>query len=357
MAAGSAWPQLLQTLQSTVLALNYHSDKLDVKVDLLKTLASYVAGIDKKIENLNQLITRPQTSSNYVEPTCCCSKIIESLSSLPTFLSVVVCEIKRLSSAPVPSVLAPNLSDPSDLVRELTQRKTLDKFCPAKSVTSINFPLSAVTGALEFVTEAKGASTSSLSPELEPVVPACSHFPCMPAQPALVQPTPSGADSVAQPLLSKREKKRLCKQQNSRRSQPPQGPSTNVQLLARPELQQPLQLQGVPRATLPSNSLQIEPVNVPSVGTTAQEAESPFKDHLVLAEKGNFGNVSVLVALHWGSGGPARPAVTLSVSKTVHRNTDGDVLDSSPTNSSKLPSVNRSSFPASLPPSLRTISA
>ncbi|KAJ1084642.1 hypothetical protein NDU88_004788 [Pleurodeles waltl] len=45
----SAWPQLLQTLQSTVLALNYHSDKLDVQVDLLNTLASYVAGIDQKI--------------------------------------------------------------------------------------------------------------------------------------------------------------------------------------------------------------------------------------------------------------------------------------------------------------------
>ncbi|KAJ1099211.1 hypothetical protein NDU88_004315 [Pleurodeles waltl] len=62
----SAWPQLLQTLHSTVLALNYHSDKLDVQVDLLNTLASYVAGIDQKIENLNQLISRAQTSANYV---------------------------------------------------------------------------------------------------------------------------------------------------------------------------------------------------------------------------------------------------------------------------------------------------
>ncbi|KAJ1105113.1 hypothetical protein NDU88_002521 [Pleurodeles waltl] len=93
----SAWPQLLQTLHSTVLALNYHSDKLDVQVDLLNTLAFYVAGIDKKIENLNQLISRAQTSANYVKLTCCCSPTIESLSPFPTFLSSVVCEIKILN--------------------------------------------------------------------------------------------------------------------------------------------------------------------------------------------------------------------------------------------------------------------
>ncbi|KAJ1144231.1 hypothetical protein NDU88_010532 [Pleurodeles waltl] len=72
----SAWSQLLQTLQSTVLALNYHSDKLDVQVDLLNTLASYVAAINQNIENLNQLITRAQTSSNYVHLSCFCSPII-----------------------------------------------------------------------------------------------------------------------------------------------------------------------------------------------------------------------------------------------------------------------------------------
>ncbi|KAJ1118275.1 hypothetical protein NDU88_006470 [Pleurodeles waltl] len=207
MEASSAWHQLLQTLQSTVLALNYHSDKLDVQVDVLNTLASYVAHIDHKIENLNKLTTRAQTSSNYVQPTCCCSPIIESLSSLPTFLSSVVREIKRLSPAPVSSALTSNQSAHSDLVRGSIQPKTPAKLCPVKSVTLINPPQSVVTGALELVTEAKDASTSSLSPELEPVVPASSHFLCTPAQSAPVQVTSSGVDSMAQPPLSKREKK------------------------------------------------------------------------------------------------------------------------------------------------------
>ncbi|KAJ1131152.1 hypothetical protein NDU88_009495 [Pleurodeles waltl] len=204
----SAWPQLLQTLQSTVMALNYHSDKHDVQVDLLNTLASYVAGIDKKIENLNQVITRAQTSSNYVQPSCCCSPIIESLSSLPTILSSAVCKIKRLSLAPASSVPSSNPSAPFDLVRGSSQPETLDKLCPVKSVTSINLSRPAATGAPESVIEELDTSTSSPSLELEPVVPAYSHLPSTPAQPALVLPTSSGVDAVAPPLLSMREKKK-----------------------------------------------------------------------------------------------------------------------------------------------------
>ncbi|KAJ1115814.1 hypothetical protein NDU88_004036 [Pleurodeles waltl] len=133
----------------------------------------------------------------------------------------VVCEIKRLSAAPVSSALPLNQRAHSDLVRESIQPKTPAKLCPVKSVTLINPPRSVVTGALELVTETKGDSTSSRSPKLEPVVPASSHFLCTAAQSAPVELTSSGVDSVAQPPLSKREKKRLRKQRNSRRSQAP----------------------------------------------------------------------------------------------------------------------------------------
>ncbi|KAJ1190998.1 hypothetical protein NDU88_000315 [Pleurodeles waltl] len=357
METSSAWPQLLQTLQATVLALNYHSSKLDVKVDLLNTLASYVAYIDQKIENLNQLISRAQTTANYVQPTCCCSRFIESLSSLPTFLSTVVCEIKRLSSPPVSSALLSNLSAPIDLVWGPTEPKTLDKLCPVKSVTSINSPRSAVTGALELVTLAKGASTSPPSSELEPVVPASSHPPRTSVQPALVQPMSSEVDSVAQPPLSKREKRRLRKQRNSRRCPPSQRPSTDVRLSACPEVQLPLQFQGSPREALTPNPLQTLPTNVPPVGTTVQETDPPLKDHLILHEKGNPGSALVSAAPHWGSGGSACPATTLSVSKIGHGNMNGDVPDPGSSNFSKLPPVNRSSSPAILPSSPRTASA
>ncbi|KAJ1089621.1 hypothetical protein NDU88_002770 [Pleurodeles waltl] len=223
-----------------------------------------------------------------------------------------------------------------DLVRGPTKPKTLDKFCPVKSVTSINSPRSAVTGPLELVTEAKGASTSTPSPELEPAVPDSFHPPSTSVQPALVQPMSSGVDSVAQPPLSKRGKKRLRKQRNCRRSQPSQRPSTDVRLSARPEVQLRLQFQGATRAASPPNPLQSVPTNGPLVGTTVQETDSSLKDYLILREKGNPGSVLVSAAPHWGSGGSARPATTLSVTKTAHGNMKGDVLDPGSSNFSKL---------------------
>ncbi|KAJ1213518.1 hypothetical protein NDU88_001155 [Pleurodeles waltl] len=106
------------------------------------------------------------------------------------------------------SVPLSNLSAPSDLVRGSSQSETLDKICPVKSVTSINLSRPAATGAPESVIEALDASMSSLSLELEPVVPASSHLPSTPVQPALVLPMSSGVDAVAPSLLSKREKKK-----------------------------------------------------------------------------------------------------------------------------------------------------
>ncbi|KAJ1106223.1 hypothetical protein NDU88_003626 [Pleurodeles waltl] len=210
---------------------------------------------------------------------------------------------------------------------------------------------------------------ATVLPQLLPfsnLSPRCLPLPIFPAQPVLVLPTPSGADPVGHPPLINRGKKRLRKQRNNRRSQPPQAFSTNVQLLDRPEAQQLSQLQGAPRVTSPSNSLlslpvgfplQIEPVKVPSVVTTVQETEPLFKDLLISAEQGNRGSVSVSAAPHWDSGVPACPVATLFVSKAVHGNTDGDVLDLGSSNFFKLPSDNRSSPPVILPPSLRPVSA
>ncbi|KAJ1119811.1 hypothetical protein NDU88_007996 [Pleurodeles waltl] len=316
MPTGLAWPQLLQTLQSTVLALNYHADKLDVQADLLSSLASYVA---------------------------------EAIFS---------------SCAPGAHV---ELSSISDLARGPIQPKTLDDyFLPTKSVTTANLPLPVAIGVREHVIEASGAVTIPSFPKLESTVPPSSHFLYTPAQPVLVHSTPSGADPMGHPLLSKREKKRLRKQWNNRQSQPRQGFSTNVQLLVHPEAQQLSQLQGAPRVTSPSNSSptlpvgsfpQIEPVKGSLVSTTVHGTDLPFKDCLILAEKGNRDSVSVSVAPHWDSGVPAYPAATQFVSKAVHEITDGDALDPGSSNFLKLPLDNRSSPPVILPPSLRPVSA
>ncbi|KAJ1191818.1 hypothetical protein NDU88_001133 [Pleurodeles waltl] len=156
----------------------------------------------------------------------------------------------------------------------------------------------------------------------------------------------SGVDPVAQPPLSKRDKKRLRKQWNSKQRQPSQRPLIDVRLSAPPEVQLPLQFQGAPREALPPNSLQHVPINAPLVGTTVQETDSPLKDYLISSEKGNPGSVLVSAAPYWCSGGSACPATTLSVSKIAHGNTNGDALDLGSSNFLKLPPVNRSSSPA-----------
>ncbi|KAJ1116999.1 hypothetical protein NDU88_005200 [Pleurodeles waltl] len=222
---------------------------------------------------------------------------------------------------------------------------------------SIRNSTGTVTGALELVTEAKGASTSPTSSAPELTVPASSHPPCTFVQPVLVQSMSSGGDPVAQPPLSKREKKRLRKQWNSKRSQPSQGPSTGVRLSAHPEVKLPLQFQGAPTEALPPNSLQLVPIKAPLVGTTAQETDSPLKNYLISHEKGNPGSVLVSAAPYWGSRGSACPATTLSVSKITHGNMNGDALDLGSSNFFELPPVNRSNSPAILPSSPRTASA
>ncbi|KAJ1106502.1 hypothetical protein NDU88_003903 [Pleurodeles waltl] len=204
---------------------------------------------------------------------------------------------------------------------------------------------SAVTGALDLVTEDKGASTSS-APEL--TVPASSHPPFTFVQLALVQPMSSGVNPVAQPPLSKGKKKKKTPQTTEQQVEP-------IRLSAHPEVQLPLQFQGAPREALPPNSLQPVPINTPApVGTTVQETDSPLKDYLMSREKGNPGSVLVSAAPYWGSGGSACPATTLSVSKIAHGNMNSDALDLGSSNFFKLPSVNRSSSLAILPSSPRT---
>ncbi|KAJ1131506.1 hypothetical protein NDU88_009842 [Pleurodeles waltl] len=63
-AEDSAWPVLLRTFQTMADALSYHLDKMDVQVEILSSVATYVACIDKRIVDLNNLIKRAQEVTN-----------------------------------------------------------------------------------------------------------------------------------------------------------------------------------------------------------------------------------------------------------------------------------------------------
>ena len=50
------WTTLLNTLHSAVKAMQYQSDKMEIQLSLLSTMATHIIGIDVKISNLNGLI-------------------------------------------------------------------------------------------------------------------------------------------------------------------------------------------------------------------------------------------------------------------------------------------------------------
>ncbi|KAJ1204775.1 hypothetical protein NDU88_000213 [Pleurodeles waltl] len=81
-AEDSAWTALLRTIQSRADALTYHSAKMDAQVEILSAVATHVAGIDRRINDLISLIKRQQEATNDLTPKCCCSATLGKLSQL-----------------------------------------------------------------------------------------------------------------------------------------------------------------------------------------------------------------------------------------------------------------------------------
>ncbi|KAJ1144620.1 hypothetical protein NDU88_010917 [Pleurodeles waltl] len=77
-------------------ALSYHSAKVDVQVEILSSIAALVAGIDKRINDLNSLIKRAQEATNNLVPRCYCSATLDKLSQLPSTLGGVIKELKDM---------------------------------------------------------------------------------------------------------------------------------------------------------------------------------------------------------------------------------------------------------------------
>ncbi|KAJ1218036.1 hypothetical protein NDU88_005622 [Pleurodeles waltl] len=74
----SIWQALLRIIQAMADALSYHSAKMDVEI--LSSVATFVAGIDNLINDLNNPIKRDQEVTNDLAPRCCCSATLEKLS-------------------------------------------------------------------------------------------------------------------------------------------------------------------------------------------------------------------------------------------------------------------------------------
>ncbi|KAJ1126566.1 hypothetical protein NDU88_004973 [Pleurodeles waltl] len=86
---------MLKTIQSMADALTYNLAKIDVQVEVLNTITAYVAGIDNRIAELNNIIKRAQEDTRDLVPSCCCS---DKLSSLLTLLEVVLDELKPVGN-------------------------------------------------------------------------------------------------------------------------------------------------------------------------------------------------------------------------------------------------------------------
>ncbi|KAJ1134800.1 hypothetical protein NDU88_001248 [Pleurodeles waltl] len=67
---------------------------MDVQVEILRSVANLVAGIDKRINELNSLIKRAQEATNNLTPRCCSSATLDKLSELPSIIGGVINELK-----------------------------------------------------------------------------------------------------------------------------------------------------------------------------------------------------------------------------------------------------------------------
>lgn len=89
-----AWPIALDILHRSADAMTYQANKMDIQISLLNTLAVYVAKIDDKISNLNNLIRRAQSGVDLPQQGSGCSPIIEKLSTLPVVMDKLLTDLK-----------------------------------------------------------------------------------------------------------------------------------------------------------------------------------------------------------------------------------------------------------------------
>ncbi|KAJ1202862.1 hypothetical protein NDU88_006657 [Pleurodeles waltl] len=216
---GTIWPHLLQTLESTMPAHNYHFDTLDLQVGLLNLLAVFTAGIYSKLDNLNKLILRAQSTTDIVESACCCSPIIDSLSLLSTFLNDVLSEIKRLqvssgphqqiaSATPLQAPAAHNIQFPDTHISSIDSSPEFAASRPKNSQLA--------TAYITTARACEGLDDSQMDAHIEPTSLSAEQAGAssLPSTAATfitaIQPSPGNAalDGTQQPCpQSKREKK------------------------------------------------------------------------------------------------------------------------------------------------------
>lgn len=88
------WVSLLHTMQLSVNAIQYQSDKMDLQLSVLNSLSIFVANIDGKLAELNNLVRRAQAETQLIQPNCSCITIVDKLATLPTAMDNLLSDIR-----------------------------------------------------------------------------------------------------------------------------------------------------------------------------------------------------------------------------------------------------------------------
>lgn len=100
------WTHLFQTLDNTSKAIEYQSNKFDIQITLLESLAKFTAAIDSRFENMHTKINEqlreateiPTVNKSHNQLNQChtSSFISDKVQEFPAIVSTLVEEIKSM---------------------------------------------------------------------------------------------------------------------------------------------------------------------------------------------------------------------------------------------------------------------
>ncbi|XP_078504126.1 uncharacterized protein LOC144762748 [Lissotriton helveticus] len=131
------WPPFLNIMETISSALSQHSEKLELQIDILQTLASHVVGIDKKILELNSFIERVQKDPHTTYHECIGTHPESSLSSTDSAVSYTEdIRVDQTADSPIqhPSPTRTEITDATTYPR----KRILEPANTGKEVTQIN---------------------------------------------------------------------------------------------------------------------------------------------------------------------------------------------------------------------------
>ncbi|KAJ1170006.1 hypothetical protein NDU88_001887 [Pleurodeles waltl] len=104
---GPLWASMLRMLQSSVEAMNFQANKIDIQINLLNTLAMYVTRIDEQISNLNNLVKRAQPGAQ----ECNRSLVFDKLPTLAKMMTKLLGDLKEVTNVKLQKCAGPAQAD------------------------------------------------------------------------------------------------------------------------------------------------------------------------------------------------------------------------------------------------------